>query len=378
MTANMSNGIHPRYVPRDQKEAQTLASSIQVLRVSDNKPFLAAKIPSMLCKDAIETDDEGEPTITTNLASALLPVAALPISRILNHPNIISLVDIVHKSGEEGSNQNFGAFSDITIWEDMNAGSLAYLLPPVNNYPTFSDETAWHNLAAQNFRRFSLPESLCWHVLKSMCRALLWLHFGIKETPGIPGEYRPHDDDWQPILIMDVSPPQIWFKRARFGEMYGECKLGGFQWAKVTGMIGGRMAMANIRYDAPRRNQYYWAPEIYRNTNSWSRPSEIWSLGATIYTMMTGIPPPRFHDWNWQVSRMCDKGFSQPLREIVGAMLKHHPADRPTALDLVNKVNTEWKIWRSNSVEGRRVVDVDDKIKLKMSLGPGVGQMGSM
>lgn len=260
-TANMNiPQIHARYVPRDPKEAQTLSSSIQVLRVSDNQPFLATKIPNLLCKDAVGEDDEGNPTITTNLAAAILPVAAKSISRILNHPNLISLIDIVHKSLEAGNTQHLGDFSDVTIWEDMDAGCLSYLLPPVSKYPAFADEKAWFALAAQNFQRSSLPESLCWHVLKSMSRALLWLHFGIKETVGIPGEYLPHDDDWQPILIMDVSPAQMWFKRAQHGETYGACKLGGFQWAKVTGMVGGRMALAQRKDDAHRRKQYYWSP----------------------------------------------------------------------------------------------------------------------
>lgn len=89
--------------------------------------------------------------------------------------------------------------------------------------------------------------------------------------------------------------------------------------------------------------------------------------------MMTGIPPPRFYNYDWQISRMNDKGFSQPLREIIAAMLKPHPADRPTALDLVNKVNAEWSRWRSETEEGRRIVDAEDRIKLKKSLGAGLG-----
>lgn len=252
--------IHLQYIPRNPSEVQSLSSSIQVIRTSDNRQFLAAKLPDMLTKDAFFTDAEGKPTITTNLATAILPVASLPVSRILNHPNIISMIDVVNLSAQAGSNTNQGAYSNITIWEDMDAGSLAYILPPVDNYPLFSDEQAWFNLAAQNFQRESFPESLCWHVLKSISHALLWLHYGIKETPEIPGEYKPHDDDWQPILIMDVSPSQIWFKRPRQGETYGECKLGGFQWAKVTGALGGLIAKAYRKDDAPRRKEYYFPP----------------------------------------------------------------------------------------------------------------------
>ncbi|KAF8858436.1 kinase-like protein [Acephala macrosclerotiorum] len=369
--------IHPRYIPRDPEEPQSLASTIQVLRLADNQKFLATKIPNMVCKDAIK-DKNGKSRISTNLAAAILPTAALSLSRILNHPNIISLVDVVHKSVEEGDNTNLGKYSDITVWEDMDAGCLSYKLPDPNNYPPFHDEAAWFSLSSQNFQRFSLPESLCWHVLKSISRALLWLHFGVKETSGIPGEWLPHDDDWMPILIMDVTPSQIWFKRPLNGETYGECKLGGFQWARVTGMPGGRMALAENRADVPRRKQYYWAPEIYNNTTSWTRPTEIWSLGATLYTMMTGIPPPRFYAHNWQISRLTDKGFSPGLREIVGKMLKPHPADRPTALDLVNKIDIEWRRWRSETVEGRRVVDADDSLVLRRALGPNPPALGAL
>jgi hypothetical protein len=214
----------------------------------------------MRTKDAFNTDLEGKLKITTKLANAILPVAALSISRILNHANIVSMIDIVHKSAKEGNNKQMGLYNDITIWEDMDAGSLAYLLPSVDNLPMYSEEEQWHRLAAQKFNRFSLPESLCWHVLKSISHALLWLHYGIKETPGIPGEYLRADDDWQPILIMDVSPGQIWFKRPRQGEMYGECKLGGFQWAKVTGSIGGLMAKAHHRENPPRAKTYFFPP----------------------------------------------------------------------------------------------------------------------
>lgn len=69
-----------------------------------------------------------------------------------------------------------------------------------------------------------------------------------------------HDDDWQPILIRDISPGQVWFKHPKKDETYGECKLGGFQWAKVTGCPEGRVAIANRMEEASVEKQYYWAP----------------------------------------------------------------------------------------------------------------------
>ena len=260
-----------------------------------------------------------------------------------------------------------GPNADITAWEDMNAGALSYLLPDISDLPDFYDTTGWHTLCSVDFCRPSLPENLCWHVLQSISRALLWLHQGIKEAKGIPSRFSKSNDDWHTILIRDISPGQIWFKKARgrsgnFGpETYGECKLGGFQWAKVTGIVGAGFASAQRVEDAPHDKTLFWAPEIYKNTWEWSPASEIWSLGAVVYMMMTGIPPPRVYDYAWQISRMTDKGFSPWLRNIVGEMLDPARGNRPDALRLVAWADRGWEAWRANTEEDKKYVDVRNR-----------------
>jgi serine/threonine protein kinase len=101
--------------------------------------------------------------------------------------------------------------------------------------------------------------------------------------------------------------------------------------------------------------------EIYNAIHSWSRPNEIWSLGAVVYTMMTGMPPPRGYSHNWQISRMNDKGFSKGLRDLVARMLDPSIGNRPDALSLVDAVEGCWRSWRANTVEGRTYVDGGDK-----------------
>ena len=83
-------------------------------------------------------------------------------------------------------------------------------------------------LSASNFSRSSLPEHLCWHVLRSISRTSLWLHHGLKEIKGTKGDFRLHDDDWHLIMIRDVILGQIWFKHPTKGDTYGECKWEGF------------------------------------------------------------------------------------------------------------------------------------------------------
>jgi hypothetical protein len=87
--------------------------------------------------------------------------------------------------------------------------------------------------------------------------------------------------------------------------------------------------------------------------------------------MMTGMPPPRFYNYEWQISRMNDKGFSDPIRHIVAEMLRPHPDDRLQTKDLVNQVDDAWEGWRATTEEGAYYVDVVDKGVLRSALGTG-------
>jgi hypothetical protein len=89
--------------------------------------------------------------------------------------------------------------------------------------------------------------------------------------------------------------------------------------------------------------------------------------------MMTGIPPPRYYDYDWQISRMNDKGFSQGLRDIIALMLKPHPAHRPGTIELVNRADDAFAQWRATTEEGAYYVDVDDRLAERARLGLGRG-----
>lgn len=100
--------------------------------------------------------------------------------------------------------------------------------------------------------RSDLPESLCWHVLDGISKALLWLHCGRKHTFPYDSDMN-HDDDWQPVTITELSPANskaypsclkmkralnligyaVYFTASRGNETYGDVKLGGFRSARV-------------------------------------------------------------------------------------------------------------------------------------------------
>ena len=54
--------------------------------------------------------------------------------------------------------------------------------------------------------------------------------------------------------------------------------------------------------------------------------------------MMTGMPPPRTYTYEWNISRMTDKGFSQELRDIVAAMLRDESGERISAVGVCERV----------------------------------------
>ncbi|RAL62679.1 hypothetical protein DID88_004522 [Monilinia fructigena] len=300
------------------------------------------------------------PEWKTSLASAILPTAGVPISRILNHPNIIALVDIIHTDSLAGSTKNAGITANIAVYEDMNQGSLDLILPSPENYPKFTDLAAWRALSLRQTR----------------------IAFPSPKTDS-KDDWQKHDDDWQPILIREVSPKQIWFKRTSGGATYGECKLGGFGKAVVTGFPGGKVAKSQ-----KKEGMEWWfqSPEQLAGTEGWCPASEIWSLGATVYTMMTGIPPPQQFDFKEVVSRMSDKNYTSPLREIVTDMLSFRSSARPTTAQLVGRIEQGWEDWRETKdangyVDWRdrsrgREVNLEGEVKEKGLPGWGIIESG--
>ncbi|KAI9788080.1 MAG: hypothetical protein M1833_003125 [Piccolia ochrophora] len=102
--------------------------------------------------------------------------------RLLNHPNVINLVDIVKDS------KNLEGGIDFAVWEWCDQGSLSRLM--------------WH---ADTAKQADMPESLCWHVLSGVAKALMYLHTGVKHT--FPFDRTMvQDDDWHPVMIADISP----------------------------------------------------------------------------------------------------------------------------------------------------------------------------
>lgn len=126
----------------------------------------------------------------------------------------------------------------------------------------------------------------------------------------------PHDENWHPILIMDVNPGQIWFRRPKGDEFCGECKLGDLGGRGLRGVLGGRLRWRRGRKICRWRSSiigllfvpfpsHFQFPNYIKHglitcadgnrkstkTHAHTRASEIWSLGAVIYSMTGHLHP---------------------------------------------------------------------------------------
>lgn len=159
----------------------------------------------------------------------------------------------------------------------------------------------------------AITESECWHLLHDVSEGLAYLH---SKTP--------------PIIHQDIKPDNILINDEN-------CY-----------MITDFGISARIR-STLRRNQgqetsggtlAYMGPERFSSSPAPIMASDIWSLGATMYELMTGTPPYGDHGGVLQKNGadipLIDANFSQLLKNIVYKCLSLNPWDRPTARQIAD------------------------------------------
>ncbi|TDZ59732.1 hypothetical protein CTRI78_v005083 [Colletotrichum trifolii] len=218
------------------------------------------------------------------------------ISHIFNHENIISLAGY---SRQHPFHAQLDATEDYLVWDLCDGGFL-------NNL--FTDR-----LNEREPKCF-MPESLCWHVLTSIMRALAWLHEGHRqEVNWLTGEkhWVRTDMDWMPILHRNIDGGSIFFQHPRGEELYGVCKLGRFGNAFVSGVpaqrekqYAGETPVPNsIGYPlAPKKGHMdltsmrkQWKEYLFTRDNDlrlYTLSDDHWALGAAVFRMMTGYRLP--------------------------------------------------------------------------------------
>ncbi|KAK8886883.1 hypothetical protein M9Y10_037916 [Tritrichomonas musculus] len=131
------------------------------------------------------------------------------------------------------------------------------------------------------------------------------------------------------ILHGGICPENIILKNAN--EEFLIPQLSGFRFAKLLSIYSPDDFYCNCRNRIP----YFSAPELLES-KSHSFPSDIWSLGATFYFVITGniIQDPK--NLNLAYDSQFGPKFPHSGKELISRMLSFDPKDRPSASDIFN------------------------------------------
>lgn len=158
-----------------------------------------------------------------------------------------------------------------------------------------------------------ISESECWNLLHDVAEGLAYLH---AKTP--------------PIIHQDIKPDNILINDENH---YMITDFG------ISARIRSTLRR-NKGQDTSGGTLAYMGPERFSSTPTPIMASDIWSLGATIYELMTGMPPYGDHGGILQKNGaeipLIEADFSQALKDIVYKCLSQAPWDRPTARQIAD------------------------------------------
>ncbi|KAI5866206.1 hypothetical protein GGS23DRAFT_594347 [Durotheca rogersii] len=218
----------------------------------DRTEYLAHDVTDMLYTQGAETALQQLLNKEPNAA------LTLQLGDILNHENLVSLIDWLRIDKTPFG----GRFRErqYTVWDYCDAGNLGNLFVlqspsrgPRRFYPEDEDAKKEPDLGGDGIdwrddpddpddddalevapvdKVVFLPESLCWHVLISILKALAWLHDGSRSfrrtEDGKGWDMHPKDPDWLTMLHRDIHPNNIFFSHPKRNEWYGTCRLGNY------------------------------------------------------------------------------------------------------------------------------------------------------
>ncbi|KAI2472795.1 hypothetical protein F4781DRAFT_290434 [Annulohypoxylon bovei var. microspora] len=231
----------------------------KICRQEDRIEYLAHDITDDLAEDPSNLVDRKPTKLLRLLVSEKTSIMA-PLLEILKHDNLVSLVDIFTLQRSNAGGKPTGR--QYAVWDFCDAGNLGNLLVLEQRAWKQSnpiDDEEWDEsddgpneelddwifngiMMKDDLKRMKddnsfLPESLCWHVLTSVLRAIAWLHDGTlqyKSDTSTGVKFVPNVD-WSPILHRNITPENIFLMHPKRNEWYGTCKLGNYGSVFVSG-----------------------------------------------------------------------------------------------------------------------------------------------
>lgn len=209
----------------------------EVVKLLDNETWLVRRRDDPDAQFLGYSEDQGE--TGPKLVLLLNRGAGWAMSALLNHPNLVSLADTIALDQVRDAKIER---RKLLLWDYCDAGSLQGFMQRTNVPQQVDPRT---KLVSK-----WLPESLCWHVVMSVLKALAWMHEGYREEDTIvvhpDGELErgakadtreDRGEDWLSVLHRDVTARNIYFQHPKGTETYGLCKLGNYANVFVSGHV---------------------------------------------------------------------------------------------------------------------------------------------
>lgn len=161
-----------------------------------------------------------------------------------------------------------------------------------------------------------ITENESWHLLRDVAEGLAYLH---AKTP--------------PVIHQDIKPDNILINDEN-GYMITDFGISARIRSTLRRKQGQETSGGTLAYMGPERFGPSPAPIM---------ASDIWSLGATMYELLTGMPPYGDHGGVLQKNGadipLIDKDYSQELKDIIYKCLALNTWDRPTAKQVADYAN---------------------------------------
>lgn len=154
----------------------------------------------------------------------------------------------------------------------------------------------------------NIPEDECWKMLHDVASGLAYLH-----------------EKMPPLIHQDIKPDNIMI------DDEGHYLITDFGIsARVRSTIRGAQAQ-----EQSGGTLAYMGPERFGPTPKPIMASDVWSMGAMMYELMTGTPPFGNHGGMLQKNGadipLIEEDYSQELKDIIYACLEKETWDRPSA-----------------------------------------------
>lgn len=193
----------------------------------------------------------------------------------------------------------------------------SYIMP-VNTYFDYND-------GSQLYRVIEMPlcnDDLCNAFTNHLICGIQHIYQIISELSAAVSYLHHHQ-----ILHGAICPENVVLKKS--SEAYLIPQLSGFRFAKLLSIYTPDNQNCNCRNRIPN----FAAPELLES-RSHSYPSDIWSLGATFYFLVTGnvIEDPKNLNLNFESE--FGPYFPECGKELIQRMLSINPKDRPLAEDI--------------------------------------------